>query len=94
MITAPEQYRADQDAVTSLFSSLSPLNADSVVEDKPPISKYGLAAPTLTVTVHRKTGRQTSSYSATMFQQDRWSMRGWIEPESVCGVVFSQELTR
>src|ERR1700758_2469015 len=32
-ITAPEQVPADQDAVSSLVSSLNPLTADSVVEN-------------------------------------------------------------
>jgi hypothetical protein len=58
MITAPEQYRADQGAVTTLLSTLNPLNADSVVEDKPTdIGKYGLVTPTLTATVHEKGGK-------------------------------------
>ena len=57
-ITAPEQYPADQSAVTALLSTLSPLNADSVVEDNPPdAGKYGLDAPLLTATIHEKNGK-------------------------------------
>ena len=57
-ITAPQPWRADQDAATSLFSSLNPVSADSVVEDKAPdLSKYGLNSPSLTVTVHETNGK-------------------------------------
>jgi hypothetical protein len=57
-ITAPESVAADQDAVGTVVSSLSPVTADSVVEDKPSdLSKYGLATPGLTVTVKEKTGK-------------------------------------
>jgi hypothetical protein len=57
-ITAPASYPADQDAATSLVSSLSGVNADSVIEDTPAdIGKYGLTDPTLTVAVHEKNGK-------------------------------------
>lgn len=57
-IAQPTAYPADQDAVTSLASSLSPVTADSVVEDKPAdLAKYGLNAPSLTVTVHETSGK-------------------------------------
>jgi hypothetical protein len=57
-ITAPAPYPADQDAVSSIVSALSPANGDSVIEAKPgDISKYGLTNPTLTVTVHEKGGK-------------------------------------
>jgi hypothetical protein len=57
-IAAPEPLPADQDAATSLVSSLSPITADNIVEDKPgDVSKYGLNAPSLTVTVHEKNGK-------------------------------------
>ncbi|MDQ2711224.1 MAG: DUF4340 domain-containing protein [Acidobacteriota bacterium] len=57
-ITAPEQWRADQDAATSLSSALNPVSADSVVEDKASdLAKYGLNSPSLTVTVHRTNGK-------------------------------------
>lgn len=60
-ITAPQPWRADQDAATSLFSSLNPVSADSVVEDKAAdLSKYGLNAPSLTVTVHETNGKSDS----------------------------------
>jgi hypothetical protein len=58
VITAPEALPADQDAVASLTSSLNPITADNIVEDKPAdSSKYGLNAPSLTVTVHEKNGK-------------------------------------
>ena len=57
-ITSPQALAADQDGVNSVASSLSPVSADSVVEDKPPdISKYGLNAPSLTVTIREKNGK-------------------------------------
>lgn len=57
-ITAPTLYPADQDAVSSIVSSLSSVTADSVVEDKPgDVSKYGLTNPSLNVTIHEKGGR-------------------------------------
>jgi hypothetical protein len=57
-ISAPATYSADQDAVTSLISSLSGVNADSVIEEKPgDVGKYGLADPVLTVTAHEKGGK-------------------------------------
>src|SRR3954470_6948430 len=62
-IAAPAQYSADQDAVSSMTSSLSPITADSVVEDKPTdLAKYGLNAPTLTVTVHENSGKSHEFY--------------------------------
>jgi hypothetical protein len=58
VITAPESLRADQDAVATVVSSLNPVTADSIVEDKPSdVSKYGLATPSLTVIVKEKTGK-------------------------------------
>ena len=57
-ITSPEALPADQDAANSLVSSLSPVSADNVVEDKPAdVSKYGLNNPSLVVTVHEKNGK-------------------------------------
>lgn len=58
VITAPESLRADQDAVTTIVSSLNPVTADSIVEDKPSdLSKYGLTRPSLTVIVKEKNGK-------------------------------------
>ncbi|MBV8552104.1 MAG: DUF4340 domain-containing protein [Acidobacteriaceae bacterium] len=58
VITQPSQLQADQDAVSSLVSSLNPLTADSVVEDKAAdVAKYGLTSPSLMVTVHEKNGK-------------------------------------
>jgi hypothetical protein len=57
-ITAPEALPADQDAVNSMTSSLSPITADSTVDDKPvDLAKYGLRDPSLTVTVDEKNGK-------------------------------------
>jgi hypothetical protein len=57
-ITAPEKWSADQDAANSLVTALSPVSADNVVEDKTnDPAKYGLNAPSLTVTVHRNNGK-------------------------------------
>ena len=57
-ITDPSDVRADQDAVTSLASTLSPVTADNVVEDKPAnLAQYGLTTPSLTVTVTERNGK-------------------------------------
>jgi hypothetical protein len=58
VITQPHTWPADQDAVNSLASSLNPLLADSIVDATPSgLSQYGLAQPSLTVTVHEKNGQ-------------------------------------
>ena len=47
-ITAPKPLSADQEAVSSLLATVSSLNADRLVEEKPAdVSQYGLAQPTL-----------------------------------------------
>jgi len=57
-LTAPAAFNADQDAASGLVTSLSPVTADSIVDDKPTdLSRYGLSAPSLTVTVHQKNGK-------------------------------------
>jgi hypothetical protein len=62
-ITSPTPFAADQDAATSLVSSLSPATADSVVEDKPSdLSKYGLNTPSLTVTIRQKNGKSNQIF--------------------------------
>jgi hypothetical protein len=58
VITSPQPWPADQEAVSSLASSLSPVMADSVVDaEAKGLNRYGLAAPSLTVTVHEKNGK-------------------------------------
>ncbi len=62
-ITSPETLPADQDAVTTLVGALSPMNADSVIDSKPTdLAKYGLNAPSLTVTVHETNGQSKEIY--------------------------------
>lgn len=57
-ITAPAAFSADQDAVISMVSSLSGVNADSIVDDNPAeVGKYGLKDPPLTVAVKEKSGK-------------------------------------
>ncbi len=57
-ITQPQAFATDQEAVGSLVSALSPITADDVVEDKTTdFSKYGLANPSLNVTVQTKKGK-------------------------------------
>ncbi len=57
VITAPEHWKADQDAVTTLLSSLHPVSADNIVENSTSDpAKYGLAKPSLNVTVHLVNG--------------------------------------
>jgi hypothetical protein len=54
----PKALPADQDAVASMVSSLSSLNADKVVEEKAAdLKPYGLDTPTLDVSVVKKDGK-------------------------------------
>lgn len=54
-ITAPKQLSADQDAVSSLLSTLSALNSDRLIEDKAAgLEQYGLAQPSIEVDVTEK----------------------------------------
>src|SRR4051794_9148766 len=57
-LVEPKPLPADQDAVASMVTSLSSLNADKVIEDKADdLKPYGLTDPTLTVQVKRKDGK-------------------------------------
>ena len=57
-IVAPKPYRADQDAISSLVSTLATLNADKIVEEKPVnLADFGLADPALQVTLTLKDGK-------------------------------------
>jgi hypothetical protein len=60
-LTQPQPYPTDQDAVNSLASSLSPVSADNVVEDKAAdLGKYGLTTPSFSVAVHQKNGKTSN----------------------------------
>ena len=57
-IVAPKLLGADQEAVASLLSSVSSLNADRVVEDKASdLRQYGLAQPSLELDLSSKDGK-------------------------------------
>lgn len=57
-ITAPETLPADQDAVSSLLSSLSPLNSDRLLEEKATdLDAYGLAKPAAEISVTEKNNK-------------------------------------
>src|SRR5215469_8551719 len=57
-ILQPETLPADQDSVSSMVSSLSSLNADSVVENKAAdLTPYGLKDPALDVQITKKDGK-------------------------------------
>ncbi|HEY6947125.1 MAG TPA: DUF4340 domain-containing protein [Candidatus Acidoferrum sp.] len=57
-ITGPKALPADQDAVSSLVSTFSSLNADKLLEDKPTsVDQYGLTKPSLSVTATKKDGK-------------------------------------
>jgi hypothetical protein len=57
-ITAPKPLGADQEAVSSLLSSVSSLNADRLVEDKvADLNQFGLAQPALELDVTTKDGK-------------------------------------
>lgn len=54
-ITAPKQFSADQDAVSSLLSTLSALNSDRLIDDKASsLEQYGLTQPSIEVDVTEK----------------------------------------
>ncbi len=56
---SPSRLPADQDAVSSLVSALSSLNADKKLEDNATdLHQYGLDVPTLDVTIARKDGKK------------------------------------
>jgi hypothetical protein len=57
-LTEPKPLPADQDAVSGLVTNLSNLNADAVIEENAAdVKQYGLADPTLAITVKRKDGK-------------------------------------
>lgn len=57
-ITEPKALPADQDAVSSLVSTFTSLNADKLLEDKPTsVDQYGLTKPSLSVTATKKDGK-------------------------------------
>ena len=57
-ITAPQQYPADSSTVTAILTSLQPLLADQVVEDKTAnLATFGLADPAVTVAVTSKNNK-------------------------------------
>jgi len=57
-ITEPQALPADQDAIGSIVTTLSALNADTVVEDKASdLGSYGLTNPTLDVQIIKKNGK-------------------------------------
>ncbi len=54
-IASPKPFGADQEAVSSLLTSISSLNADRLVEDKATdLNQYGLAQPSLELDVTTK----------------------------------------
>jgi hypothetical protein len=54
-ITGPKPFRADQEAVTSILSTLSLLSADRLVEDKAPdLKQYGLDTPAVEIDIRGK----------------------------------------
>ena len=57
-ILEPKQLPADQDAVTSMVTTLGSLSADKTIEDNSTdLKAYGLDTPTLEVTVTKKDGK-------------------------------------
>jgi hypothetical protein len=57
-ITEPNPLPADNDAVSSLVSTVSSLTSDRLIEDKPTdLASYGLATPTLEVLITKKDGK-------------------------------------
>lgn len=57
-IVAPEKLPADQDAISSVVSTVSSLNSDRVVEEKATdLATFGLDSPQLEVTITQKDGK-------------------------------------
>jgi Domain of unknown function (DUF4340) len=57
-VTSPTQLNADQDAVSSMVSTLSSLNSERVVEDKASdLKQYGLSEPAIEVDIASKDGK-------------------------------------
>jgi hypothetical protein len=57
-LTMPKALPADQDAVSSMVTSLASLNADRVVEEKPSdLSPFGLGTPKEQIVITRKDGK-------------------------------------
>jgi len=57
-VTSPAQLNADQDAVSSMASTLSSLNSERVVEDKASdLKQYGLSEPAIEVDIASKDGK-------------------------------------
>ena len=58
-ITVPKPWTADQDAVSSVLSTISSLNSERLVEEKPTdLGQYGLTKPKLEITVTEKDNSQ------------------------------------
>ena len=54
-ITSPKPLAADQDAVSSLLSTLSPLNSDRLLNEKvTDLNAYGLAKPSVEISIAEK----------------------------------------
>jgi hypothetical protein len=57
-ITEPKELAADQDAVSSMVSSLASLSSEKLLEDKASnLEQYGLTKPSLSVTATKKDGK-------------------------------------
>src|SRR5579884_2163330 len=57
-MTQPKTYPVDTDSVNSFLSSVSSVDADSVVEEKPAdIAQFGLTQPSVTLTLTLKDGK-------------------------------------
>src|SRR5258706_12694907 len=57
-LTQPKPLAADQDAVTSLVTTLASLNSDRLIEDKAvDLAAYGLTTPSQEVDITRKDGK-------------------------------------
>jgi hypothetical protein len=57
-MSEPKKLAVDQEAVSSMITSLATLNSDRLVEDKAAnLGQYGLTAPALTVVITKKDGK-------------------------------------
>ncbi|MEI6876938.1 MAG: DUF4340 domain-containing protein, partial [Spirochaetota bacterium] len=57
-LTSPQVFPVDQDAAKSLAGAFNPLSSDKLIEEKAAdVTQYGLAAPSMEVTLTKKDGK-------------------------------------
>src|SRR6266566_5028395 len=79
-ITEPKQLAADPEAVSSLLSTLSSVNADHVIEDKATnVEPYGLAQPSVKIGIVESNNKHANCSSAIRHRLAPRTTRNWQE---------------